>query len=239
MLIRGVLTRHLYNVIFLSNESVKFFLYAVTIRQRQSLLISEKETFMEIITNFLSDWGYTALFITMALENMNVPIPSEIILGFAGFLISQHIFSFWPTVIIGTAAGLAGSLLSYWIGAKGGRAVLLKYGSHMKLSNKKLMLADAWFEKYGGIAVFTGRLLPGIRTFISLPAGIAEYPLPHFIALTIAGTVPWTILLVYVGSLLGENWQTILDYHTEIAAGSVVVAVVIIAAYWYLNKKNA
>lgn len=191
---------------------------------------------MEIITNFLAEWGYAALFITMTLENMNVPIPSEIVLGFAGFLVAQEVFTFWPTVAVGTAAGLIGSLLSYWIGAKGGRTVLMKYGKHMKLSNRKLVAADSWFQRYGGIAVFTGRLLPGIRTFISLPAGIAQYPLPHFIVLTVAGTIPWTILLVYVGAMLGDNWQTILDYHYEIALGSVILAGVILAVYLYLRR---
>lgn len=191
---------------------------------------------MDLITTFLTDWGYVALFITMVLENMNVPIPSEIVLGFAGFLVSQQIFAFWPAVIVGTIAGLVGSLLSYWIGYTGGRTVLMKYGKHMKLSTKKLIAADSWFQRYGGIAVFTGRLLPGIRTFISLPAGVAQYPLPHFIAFTVIGTVPWTMLLVYVGSLLGENWQTILDYHYEIAIGSVVLVLVIIAIYMYLRR---
>lgn len=191
---------------------------------------------MDLITTFLTDWGYVALFITMVLENMNVPIPSEIVLGFAGFLVSQQIFAFWPAIIVGTIAGLVGSLLSYWIGYTGGRTVLMKYGKHMKLSTKKLIAADSWFQRYGGIAVFTGRLLPGIRTFISLPAGVAQYPLPHFIAFTVIGTVPWTMLLVYVGSLLGENWQTILDYHYEIAIGSVVLVLVIIAIYMYLRR---
>lgn len=191
---------------------------------------------MELITDFLAEWGYFALFVTMVLENMNVPIPSEIVLGFAGFLVSQDIFTFWPTVLVGTAAGLAGSLVSYWIGAKGGRAVLLKYGQHMHLSNKKLIAADSWFQRYGGIAVFTGRLLPGIRTFISLPAGIAQYPLPHFILFTIIGTVPWTILLVYVGSVLGANWQTILDYHYEIAAGSAALVLVVLAVYFFFRR---
>lgn len=191
---------------------------------------------MELITDFLAEWGYFALFVTMVLENMNVPIPSEIVLGFAGFLVSQDIFTFWQTVLVGTAAGLAGSLGSYWIGAKGGRAVLLKYGQHMHLSNKKLIAADSWFQRYGGIAVFTGRLLPGIRTFISLPAGIAQYPLPHFILFTIIGTVPWTILLVYVGSVLGANWQTILDYHYEIAAGSAALVLVVLAVYFFFRR---
>ncbi len=191
---------------------------------------------MDFITEFLAESGYIALFVTMVLENMNVPIPSEIVLGFAGFLVSKNIFSFWPTVLIGTLAGVAGSLGSYWIGYKGGRTVLLKYGRHMKLSNAKLIAADSWFQRYGGIAVFTGRLLPGIRTFISLPAGIAQYPLPHFIVLTILGTLPWTMLLVYIGSLLGDNWQVILDYHYEIAAGSVILAAAVAAVYFFFRR---
>ncbi len=192
---------------------------------------------MEIITDFLYQYGYIALFVTMALENMNIPIPSEIILGFAGFLISQQIFSFWPTVVIATVAGITGSLLSYWMGYKGGRAILLKYGDKGGLTGKKLAAADAWFEKYGGISVFTGRLLPGIRTFISLPAGIAHYPLPEFILLSVVGTVPWTILLVWLGALFGENWRVILDYHYEIAAGSILLVLLIVAVYWYLRKR--
>ncbi len=192
---------------------------------------------MEIITDFLYQYGYVALFVTMALENMNIPIPSEIILGFAGFLISQQIFSFWPTVVVATVAGIVGSLASYWMGYKGGRAILLKYGDKGGLTGKKLAAADAWFAKYGGISVFTGRLLPGIRTFISLPAGIARYPLPEFILLSVIGTVPWTILLVWLGALFGENWRVILDYHYEIAVGSILLVLLIVAVYWYLRKR--
>lgn len=96
---------------------------------------------MELLISFLSDWGYIALFICMALENMNIPIPSEIILGFAGFLVSQQIFSFWPTIIIGTAAGIAGSLLSYYIGLKGGREFMLRHTAKGGLGAKKLIAA--------------------------------------------------------------------------------------------------
>lgn len=193
---------------------------------------------MELIISFLSDWGYIALFILMALENMNIPIPSEIILGFAGFLISQDIFSFWPTVIIGTVAGLAGSLASYYMGAKGGRAILLKYSAKGGLTYRKLEAANSWFDRYGGVAVFTGRLLPGVRTFISLPAGIAEYPLPHFTGLTIAGTIPWTIFLVYAGMLLGENWHLLFAYKIEIGIVCIIIAAVIGFAFYHWSKKR-
>lgn len=194
---------------------------------------------MEIIIDFLTEWGYTALFITMALENMNIPIPSEIILGFAGFLVSQQIFSFWPTIIVGTIAGLTGSLLSYYIGLKGGREFMLRHTSKGGLGAKKLVAAKNWFETYGGIAIFTGRLLPGIRTFISLPAGISRYPLSPFILYTILGTIPWTILLVYLGDMLGENWTLLLAYKIEIAVISFIAAGIIAVIFYFYQKQRS
>lgn len=194
---------------------------------------------MDIIITFLSDWGYLALFICMVLENMNIPIPSEIILGFAGFLVSQNIFSFWPTVIIGTIAGIAGSLLSYYMGFKGSRGLILKHTAKGGLGAKKLIAAKDWFENYGAVAILTGRLLPGVRTFISLPAGIAQFPLPEFLILTLAGTVPWTIFLVYAGSLLGHNWHLLLDYKLEIAGVCLVIVILIVLGYhFYLKRKH-
>lgn len=194
---------------------------------------------MEIIISFLSEWGYLALFICMVLENMNVPIPSEIILGFAGFLVSQDIFSFWPTVVIGTAAGIAGSVISYYMGAKGGRDMILKHTAKGGLGAKRMIAAKDWFENYGAIAIFTGRLLPGVRTFISLPAGIAQFPLPEFVLLTVLGTVPWTIFLVYVGSALGHNWTLLLDYKWEIATVCVAISVVIAGGYCIYHKRKS
>ena len=194
---------------------------------------------MEIIIDFLTEWGYTALFITMALENMNIPIPSEIILGFAGFLVSQQIFSFWPTIIVGTIAGLTGSLLSYYIGLKGGREFMLRHTAKGGRGAKKLVAAKNWFETYGGIAIFTGRLLPGIRTFISLPAGISRYPLSPFILYTILGTIPWTILLVYLGDMLGENWTLLLAYKIEIAVISFIAAGIIAVIFYFYQKQRS
>lgn len=193
---------------------------------------------MELIISFLSEWGYSALFITMALENMNVPIPSEIILGFAGFLVSQQIFSFWPTVIVATIAGVVGSLLSYWIGATSGRLFLLKIAEKNSFTNKKLQMADAWFKKYGGLAVFTGRLLPGIRTFISLPAGISHYPLVQFVIYTIIGTIPWTLMLIYIGDLLGENWHELLNYKLELALFSIGVLIIALVLYFIIRQRK-
>lgn len=197
--------------------------------------VSERKI-MDIIIEFLTDWGYLALFIAMVLENMNIPLPSEVILGFAGFLVSQNIFQFWPTVLVGTAAGVVGSLASYYIGLKGGRNLILRHTEKGGLGAKKLIAAKDWFENYGGIAVLTGRLLPGIRTFISLPAGIAQFPLSQFLILTLLGTLPWTIFLVYVGAELGENWTMILEYKIEIAVGAVLFSALIAGVFLIYRK---
>lgn len=196
-----------------------------------------RKAVMELITLFLTEWGYLALFVLMALENMNIPIPSEIILGFAGFLVYKQIFSFIPTIIIGTIAGIVGSLLSYWLGYKGGRAILLKYSTTQNLTTKKLVAANSWFQKYGGIAVFTGRLLPGIRTFISLPAGIARYDLSKFIILSLFGTIPWTLFLVYLGVMLGENWHILLNWKLEILIASILLVLFIFIVFYLFKKK--
>ncbi len=193
---------------------------------------------MDFIVHFLLDWGYIALFICMALENMNIPIPSEIILGFAGFLVSQHIFDFTTATIVATIAGLVGSLLSYYMGLKGGRDLMLRHTAKGGLGAKKLSLAKNWFEKYGGLAVFTGRLLPGIRTFISLPAGIAKYPLKRFIIYTLLGTIPWTIFLIYMGDFLGENWTLLIDYKLEIGVTCCVLAAIAGALFYIFHKQN-
>lgn len=193
---------------------------------------------MDFIVHFLLDWGYIALFICMALENMNIPIPSEIILGFAGFLVSQHIFDFTTATIVATIAGLAGSLLSYYMGLKGGRNLMLRHTAKGGLGAKKLSLAKNWFEKYGGLAVFTGRLLPGIRTFISLPAGIAKYPIKRFIIYTLLGTIPWTIFLIYMGDFLGENWTLLIDYKLEIGVTCCVLTAIAGALFYIFHKQN-
>ncbi len=132
---------------------------------------------VEYIISFMETYGYAAMFIAMVLENANIPIPSEIVLGFAGYLIAQGVFDMHTTMVVGTLAGIVGSVLSYWMGEYGGRPLLLKYGKYVFFNEHKFELAEKMFNKYGGAAVFFGRLLPGVRTFISFPAGMARYPM--------------------------------------------------------------
>ena len=112
----------------------------------------------------MESYGYIAMFVAMVLENANIPIPSEVVLGFAGFLISQQIFSFWTTFAVACVAGLVGSVISYWLGSYGGRPLLLKYGKYIFFNERKFRMAEDLFNKYGGIAVIICRCLPGVRT---------------------------------------------------------------------------
>lgn len=196
---------------------------------------------MDYIITFLQEYGYVAMFVAMVLENANIPIPSEVVLGFAGYLIAQHIFDMTTTIIVGSLAGIIGSVLSYWIGQYGGRPLLLKYGKYVFFNEHKFQMAENLFDKYGGAAVFFGRLIPGVRTFISLPAGIARYPMHKFILWTVIGTLPWTILLVWMGAKLGAHWQDLIQYNhvfLYIVVAIVVVAAIILGFRYWLKKKR-
>lgn len=191
---------------------------------------------MEYIITFMQEYGYVAMFIAMVLENANIPIPSEIVLGFAGYLVFQGVFEMNTTIIVGTLAGVVGSVLSYWWGQYGGRPFLLKYGKYILLSEKKFYMAEELFNRNGSMAVFVGRLLPGIRTFISFPAGVARFPMGKFLFWTTLGTIPWTILLVWLGDKLGEHWQDLIEYNHEFL---IVIAVIcVILGLYYIVKKR-
>lgn len=187
----------------------------------------------------MESYGYIAMFVAMALENANIPIPSEVVLGFAGFLISQQIFSFWTTFAVACVAGLVGSVISYWLGSYGGRPLLLKYGKYIFFNERKFRMAEDLFNKYGGIAVIICRCLPGVRTFISFPAGVARYPFWKFAIFTVIGTIPWTLLLVWAGSLLGSHWQDLIQYnHIFLMAVIAVCVVATVVFVWHRRRRR-
>ena len=147
----------------------------------------------------MESYGYIAMFVAMALENANIPIPSEVVLGFAGFLISQQIFSFWTTFAVACVAGLVGSVISYWLGSYGGRPLL----------------------------------------FISFPAGVARYPFWKFAIFTVIGTIPWTLLLVWAGSLLGSHWRDLIQYnHIFLMAVIAVCVVATVVFVWHRRRRR-
>lgn len=194
---------------------------------------------MDTLLQLMESYGYIAMFVAMALENANIPIPSEVVLGFAGFLISQQIFSFWTTFAVACVAGLVGSVISYWLGSYGGRPLLLKYGKYIFFNERKFRMAEDLFNKYGGIAVIICRCLPGVRTFISFPAGVARYPFWKFAIFTVIGTIPWTLLLVWAGSLLGSHWRDLIQYnHIFLMAVIAVCVVSAVVFVWHRRRRR-
>ena len=143
----------------------------------------------------------------MAIESACIPLPSEIIMPFSGYLVATGQMNLWLVGIAGAFGCVVGSLVAYWVGMYGGRPLIEKYGRYVLLSPHDLDIADRWFAKRGEVIVFGSRLLPGIRTFIAFPAGVARMNLKRFVIYTFAGSLPWCLGLAYVGQLLGEKWN--------------------------------
>ena len=183
-----------------------------------------------------SRFGYVGVVIAMTIESAAIPIPSELILPFAGWSVSRGLaepltgapWNYWGAVVAGVVGNTAGSLLSYAVGAYGGRPLVARYGRYVLISAHDLALAERWFARYGEATVFFSRMLPIVRTFISVPAGIARMPLWRFVAFSILGAIPWVMLLVWGGTVLGDHWLEIkqslrgLDY---LVVAAIVAAV--------------
>ena len=155
----------------------------------------------------ISALGYSGIVLLMAIESACIPLPSEIIMPFSGYLVSTGQLNLWGVAVAGAVGCVLGSLVAYWVGMYGGRPFIEKYGRYILLSRHDLDIADRWFGKYGEIIVFVSRLLPAIRTFIAFPAGVARMNLPRFVIYTFAGSLPWCLALAYVGQKLGEQWD--------------------------------
>ncbi|MFA6000953.1 MAG: DedA family protein [Thermoleophilia bacterium] len=199
-------------------------------------------TLIEFLGGFVKDTisllGYPGVFLAMAIESACIPLPSEIIMPFSGYLASQGQFNLILVSVVGALGNLAGSLLAYWIGAIGGRPLVEKFGKYVLLSHHDLDLADRWFTKYGRSTVFFTRLMPVIRTFISFPAGISRMNLTTFSIYTFLGALPWSFFLAYVGFKLGENWDSVGAYFrkADILIGVLLVAAVIWYVWRHLNN---
>jgi len=155
----------------------------------------------------ISALGYGGVVLLMAIESACIPLPSEIIMPFSGYLVSTGELNLWGVAIAGAVGCVLGSLVAYWVGMYGGRPFIEKYGRYILLSRHDLDIADRWFAKYGEVIVFVSRLLPAIRTFIAFPAGVARMNLTRFVIYTFAGSLPWCLALAYVGQKLGEQWD--------------------------------
>lgn len=193
------------------------------------------DAFKNFIVDFVGRGGYTGIFVLMALESACIPIPSEVTMPIGGLLAAEGRLSFFWVGMVGALANLAGSWAAYALGRGEGRKLLLRYGKYILIKPHDIERADRWFERYGDSAVFFSRLLPVVRTFISLPAGVARMPLLRFSVLTFLGCLPWSFALAWAGYLLGENWERILPYFEPISY-AIAGLLFLIAGVWLVRR---
>ncbi len=172
-----------------------------------ALSLNILETLSNFVISVIEQLGYTGVFVAMGLESACIPLPSEVIMPFAGYVVWKGELTLIGVTLAGTAGSLAGSLVAYSVGGYGGLPLLERYGKYVLIRKSELDRAHAWFGRYGETTVFVSRLLPIVRTFISLPAGVARMDVKKFSLYTVLGSLPWCFGLAYVGVLLGPHWS--------------------------------
>jgi membrane protein DedA with SNARE-associated domain len=188
--------------------------------------------FINSVLEFLSQLGYFGIALGLMIEI----IPSEIVLGYGGYMIAQGHLNFIGAVIAGTIGGTIAQLFLYWAGYYGGRPFLEKYGKFVLIKKSHIDIAEQWFEKYGAGVIFSARFIPVVRHAISIPAGIAKMSPTKFTLYTVAAVLPWSILFLYLGKVLGSNWSHIKEYAQPYVMPIIIAAVVLGAIYFLIKK---
>ena len=190
------------------------------------------------LISLVGTWGLPAIFVTMAGESAGLPISSEIVVPLGGALAAQGKLNFLAVVIVSSLANLAGSLVAFWLTRRyGERVVLSRAGRRLGLSRGHLQLANRFFERFGLWAVFLGRLLPIVRTYISFPAGVSRIGYVRFTLATLAGAIPWNLALAYAGLKLGQHWEQVASYLSPLAIPIVIAVVVLLAVAWWFGRR--
>jgi len=200
------------------------------------------EILSAFIVGTIASLGYPGVVLLMGIESACIPLPSEIIMPFAGYLVNSGRFSLWAVSVAGAIGCVLGSLVAYWAGMYGGRPFIEKYGRYILISRHDLDMADRWFAKRGEVIVFASRLLPVIRTFIAFPAGVARMNLTRFVVYTFLGSLPWCFGLAYVGQKLGEQWDKNDVLKTWFHRFDFLIGVIgVLAVAWWIwrHLKNA
>jgi membrane protein DedA with SNARE-associated domain len=190
------------------------------------------------LISLVSTWGLIAIFITMTGESAGLPISSEIVVPLGGALAAQGKLNFVLVVAVSSVANLTGSLIAFYLTRRFGETVVLsRFGRWMGLSKGHLRLADRFFARFGLWAVFFGRLLPIVRTYISFPAGLSKIGYPMFTIVTLVGAIPWNFGLAYAGFLLGQNYQKVATTLGPFAIPIIIVVVIILGVAWWFGRK--
>ncbi len=187
----------------------------------------------QLILAVISAGGYLGIVLLMAIESACIPLPSEIIMPFSGYLVGLGRFTLWGVAVAGAVGCNLGSAVAYYVGARGGRPWLERYGRYVLITRRDLEWADRWFARYGEATIFFARLLPVIRTFIALPAGIARMSVWRFHLYTFLGALPWCWVLAWLGLKFGEQWQETI--HPWFEKFDIVIGLVLLAAVaWFV-----
>lgn len=198
--------------------------------------------FTNLLTSFITGYGYFAVFLLMTAESALIPIPSEITMTFAGFLAGIGVMNIWAAITIGAIGNLVGSLLAFWLGRAMGeewiRVAIKKWGKWILVHEKDFDTSLRWFKKYGQGITFTSRLLPIVRTFISLPAGIAEMNVVKFGIFTFIGSFIWSGVLAYAGLKLGQNWTAVEPFFRKFQFVIIGLGIIAVALYIYHHLKR-
>lgn len=189
-----------------------------------------------VLKTDIEQYKLLAIFITMTLESACIPLPSEVVMPYAGHLVAKGSLGMLETTLVASLANLTGSLLAYTAGRMGGRGFINKYGKYIFLSQKHLALADRWFDSRGEVTVFLSRMLPAVRTFISLPAGIARMDIIRFSLYSFLGSLPWNLLLVYLGYLFTDRWDELQGYLHNFNVVFFTALFLAVAAWIYRRK---
>ncbi len=198
------------------------------------MLASLLATVATWILHVISTLHYAGIMLLMAIESACIPLPSEVIMPFAGFLVSKGEMTLWGIALAGALGCVLGSIPAYYLGMLGGRPWAEKFGKYVLISKKDLDMADRWFASYGEIIIFIARLLPAVRTFIAFPAGVARMPMAKFISYTFVGSFIWCWVLGYVGMKAGEHWEDLKVYFHE--SHYVIAALGLIFVVWYVYR---
>jgi membrane protein DedA with SNARE-associated domain len=202
----------------------------------QVLLASITDPIVEVAVDVVDAMGLPGVFVLMLLESACIPVPSEATMLFAGFNVSRGEYSLLAATLVGSSANLVGSWIAYGIGYAGRVDILEKHGRKLHIKKSHLEWADRWFERHGDATVFFTRMLPIIRTFISLPAGVARMPFWRFTVLSFLGCVPWVLMLTFIGKQAGDNWESWKDslHYIDYA----VVAAIVLGVIWLLVRRR-
>ncbi|MEC1583889.1 DedA family protein [Bacillus spizizenii] len=188
----------------------------------------------EILT-WLTNMGYAGIAIGLMIEI----IPSEIVLAYGGYMVSEGTIGFIGAIIAGVIGGTIAQIFIYWIGRYGGRPFLDKYGKYLLIKKHHIDMSENWFQKYGTGVVFSARFIPVVRHAVSIPAGIAKMPFLKFVVLTVLAIIPWSILFVYLGIQLGSQWDDVENIAGTYTTPIMILAIVVIALYFVIKKRTA